>query len=230
MAAALVQSRAGTISGVSATTTALAYTSNVSAGTLLLTFASWGIATSTITVADSRTNVENGLTKRSDVTNDQDSQAWWAASNGAGADTVTATHSVATTGRELDLAEFSGVVTSGTHAYNGVASQAASTAPATGSITTTVRCLVVSFLNTTDTQAVTSPPSGFTLLTSGAGSVVATAYAVLNAGTYNPTWATALGRCNGDTVAFAETVAAAASVRVRPRAVGRVPVHRASNF
>ena len=208
MAAALVQSRAGAIGGVSAASTALAYTSNVSAGTLLLSFASWGTVSSTATLADSRVNTEHGLTQRNDTLNDQVGQAFWAASNGAGADTVTLTHSLATTGRELDLAEFSGVVTSGTHAYSGVASQAASTAPATGSITTTVRCLVVSFLNTTDTQAVTSPPSGFTRLTSGAGSVVATAYAVLNAGTYNPTWTTASGRYNGDTLAFAEASAA----------------------
>jgi hypothetical protein len=206
MATALVQAATAALGSVGTTSIAQAFGSNVQFDTLLLALTSWASTTGqTASCADTRTNTYTGLTERRDTGNQQSSQTFWTPSVSGGANTATITFSAAASFRQLGVSEFSDVDTTGTHAANGVASQAATTTPTTGQIITSARCLIVSHIGLTDAQSVTSVPSGFTSLNApGAGGVLASAYAVLDAGTYNPQWTTASGRYNGDTTAFVE--------------------------
>jgi len=99
----------------SSSTVALAYTSNVTSGSLLVATVAWGDSTQTISgVADSlgQTWTQVGST----VTGLDELGFWrmavfYKANSGAGADTVTATFSAATTYRQISVTEYSGILT-----------------------------------------------------------------------------------------------------------------------
>lgn len=203
MAAVFVQS-AQSANGSATRTTTAAATLTVTAGHLLVVCASWDSgSTPTVSLADTLGSTWTALPVANDSTDQQSNAMWWTIAGAGGSDTFTVTLSASSDYFEMVALEYSGV--SDVDATTMVANQAATTTPATGSVTTTAAGdLVLSHLGTTAGQSVTGHPSGSTQRC-GKTVIYVADQVQASAGAINPTWATASGKFNGFTASFKAT-------------------------
>lgn len=200
MAAAFVQF-AQSANGSATRTTTAAATLTVTSGHLLVVCASWDSgSTPTVSLADTLGSAWTALPVANDTTDQQSNAMWWTIAGAGGSDTFTVTLSASSDYFEMVALEYSGV--SGVDVTAMVANQAATTTPATGSVTTTAAGdLVLSHLGTTAGQSVTGHPSGSTQRC-GKTVIYVADQIQASAGAINPTWATASGKFNGFTASF----------------------------
>lgn len=155
-----------------AAVSAVAYGSNILAGSLLLATVGWDAGSSFVSLQDSKLNIWTQI--NTELSNPAGSspnkvRMYWAISNGAGADTVTATVSGSPTFNELYISEYSGLAPSQVDASNkGTQSSVYSISAAAAAANE----LVYGFLFGATTSTVQNAPVGWTTRSSFDGKIV----------------------------------------------------------
>jgi hypothetical protein len=162
----------GTTADASATTIVRAFSSNATAGNLIVAAVSWdSTATQAVTCSDTQGNTFTTVNVWNDATNQQALALCYAVRITGGADTITATFGASSAFRRIIISEYSGVLgVSPADVFAGVGGQVATTganAVTSGPATTTQNGALIygAVMDTTSTTTIAAG-SGFTQRTS----------------------------------------------------------------